>query len=31
MKAMMSRLAVDEDMPIESKMISNTVESSQKR
>ena len=31
MKAMMSRLAVDEDMPIESKMISNTVESSQKK
>lgn len=30
-KAMMSRLAVDEDMPIESKMISNTVESSQKK
>ena len=31
MKAVMSRLAVDEDMPIESKMISNTVESSQKK
>lgn len=31
MKAMMSRLSVDEDMPIESKMISNTVESSQKK
>ena len=31
MKAVMSRLNVDEDMPIESKMISNTVESSQKK
>lgn len=31
MKAVMGRLAVDENMPIESKMISNTVESSQKK
>ena len=31
MKMMMSRLSVDEDMPIESRMISNTVESSQKK
>ena len=31
MQAMMSRLTDDEDMPIESKMISRTVESSQKK
>lgn len=31
MKLMMGRLAGDEDMPIESKMISKTVETSQKR
>ncbi len=31
MKAVLARLKVDEDMPIESKMISNTVESSQKK
>lgn len=31
MKAVMNRLSVDENMPIESKMISNTVESSQKK
>ena len=31
MKAVLARLNVDEDMPIESRMISNTVESSQKK
>ncbi len=31
MKMMMGRLAQDEDMPIESKMISKTVESSQRK
>ena len=31
MKAIMSRMSVDEDMPIPSKMISSTIESSQKK
>ncbi len=31
MKSIMSRLSVDEDMPIPSKMISSTIESSQKK
>ncbi len=31
MKAVMSRLSLDEDTPIPSKMISNTIESSQKK